>query len=63
MTEYLIKLFISNPYEGNKLVFFVNRDSNNMKELESINFPEDGGQIVKGVVESDNNGNVLIVQT
>ncbi|MCW3788864.1 tetratricopeptide repeat protein [Plebeiibacterium sediminum] len=59
----LDRIFYSKPYEGNKLVFFVNRDNVYKKELESTNFSEDGGLIIREVFKPNDDENVLVIKT
>jgi hypothetical protein len=59
----LDKIVSSKPYKGNKLYFFVKNSEEYKKVLESVNFSEDGGNIIKGIYPTNENDDVLILHT
>lgn len=55
------KVVSSKPYQGNELLIFLGENNNELKlSLETINFSQDGGNILKNITpQKDNNGFIL----
>lgn len=57
------KIVSSKPYRGEKLFFFVKNEGSYHLVLESVNFSQDGGNIIKEVYPSNENNEVVIIHT
>ncbi|WP_136667869.1 SH3 domain-containing protein [Flavobacterium sp. H122] len=57
------KIVCSKPYEGNELLVFLNQKGKYELELKSINFSEDGGNIIDDVFLNKSDKNSFIVKT
>lgn len=57
------KIVSSKPYKGNKLYFFLGKGKDYELALESVNFSEDGGNIIESISPSKIDNEILIICT
>lgn len=57
------KIVSSKPYKGNSLYFFCKKNNNFVFVLESVNFSEDGGNIIKNIYSSQEDKKTFLLHT
>lgn len=57
------KVVSSNPYQGDRLYFFIRGEDGLQLALSSINFSEDGGYIINDIYPSEAGNEVAIIHT
>lgn len=61
--KILDKIVSSTPYKGNELILFLGDGNNYVLSIKTINFSEDGGNIVYEIVNNPNTEKGLLVKT
>lgn len=59
----LDKIVSSKPYKGNSLYFFCKKNNSYVLSLESVNFSEDGGNIIKNIYPSTVDKKTFLLHT
>ncbi|MBU2997496.1 hypothetical protein KO500_13690 [Cellulophaga baltica] len=59
----LDKIVSSKPYKGNSLYLFCKKNDNYILALESVNFSEDGGNIIHNISQSKDDDEIFILHT
>jgi hypothetical protein len=61
--KILDKIVSSTPYKGNELILFLGDGNNYVLSIKTINFSEDGGNIVYEIVNNPNTEKGLLIKT
>lgn len=61
--DILDKVVSSTPYKGNELIFFLGDGKDYIFSMKTINFSEDGGNIVYDIVNNPNTKKGLLIKT